>query len=179
MYRTNERKKVSNRSVRWIFAAALVVVVLALVRAAISNARAIKQDMDERFTALQARLEDEANSLADELLGRNARPIAGLRQLSSRGGADTRIRDAPGAASVSSGSRSSFEFLRPSGQILLQEERVSVPEKGLPTAAGLLTGARPHNHSPSIDRDRTLRRIPWPERSVPGAAARGPHQRRK
>jgi hypothetical protein len=42
--------------VRWIFAAALVVVVLALVRAAISNARAIKQDMDERFTALQARL---------------------------------------------------------------------------------------------------------------------------
>ena len=62
-------KKVSNRNVRWIFAAALVVV-LALVRAAISNARAIKQDMDERFTALQARLEDEANSLADELLRR-------------------------------------------------------------------------------------------------------------
>mgnify|MGYP003578478416 CR=1 FL=1 len=60
----------SNRSVRWIFAAALVVVVLALVRAAISNARAIKQDMDERFTALQAPLEDEANSLADELLRR-------------------------------------------------------------------------------------------------------------
>jgi hypothetical protein len=26
--------------------------------------------MDERFTALQARLEDEANSLADELLRR-------------------------------------------------------------------------------------------------------------
>jgi hypothetical protein len=70
VYRTNQRKKVSNRSVRWIFAAALVVVVLALVRAAISNARAIKQDMDERFTALQARLEDEANSLADELLRR-------------------------------------------------------------------------------------------------------------
>jgi hypothetical protein len=70
VYRTNQRKKVSNRSVRWIFAAALVVVVVALVRAAISNARAIKQDMDERFTALQARLEDEANSLADELLRR-------------------------------------------------------------------------------------------------------------
>ena len=70
MYRTNQRKKVSNRSVRWIFAAALVVVVLALVRAAISNARAIKRDMDERFAALQTRLEDEANSLADELLRR-------------------------------------------------------------------------------------------------------------
>ena len=70
MYRTNQGKKVSNRSVRWIIAAALVVVVLALVRAAISNARAIKQDMDERFAALQARLEDEANSLADELLRR-------------------------------------------------------------------------------------------------------------
>jgi hypothetical protein len=68
--RTNQPKKVSNRSVRWIFAAALVVVVLALVRAAINNARAIKQDMDERFTALQARLEEEANSLADELLRR-------------------------------------------------------------------------------------------------------------
>lgn len=60
----------SNRSVRWIFAAGLVVVVLALVRAAISNARAIKQDMDQRFTALQSRLEHEANSLADELLRR-------------------------------------------------------------------------------------------------------------
>ena len=68
--RTNRREKVSNRTVRWIFAAALVVLVLALVRADISNARAIKQDMDERFTALQARLEDEANSLADELLRR-------------------------------------------------------------------------------------------------------------
>jgi hypothetical protein len=56
--------------VRWIVAAALVFIVLALVRAAISNARAIKQDMDERFAALQARLEDEANSLADELLRR-------------------------------------------------------------------------------------------------------------
>lgn len=60
----------SNRSVRWIFAAGLVGIVVALVRAAISNARAIKRDMDERFTALQARLEDEANSLADELLRR-------------------------------------------------------------------------------------------------------------
>lgn len=55
---------------RWIFAAALIVIVLALVRAAISNARAIKRDMDERFAALQARLEEEANSLADELLKR-------------------------------------------------------------------------------------------------------------
>jgi hypothetical protein len=56
--------------VRWIFAAALVVIVLGLIRAAISNARAIKRDMDQRFAALQARLENEANSLADELLTR-------------------------------------------------------------------------------------------------------------
>jgi hypothetical protein len=61
---------VSNKGVRWIFAAALVLIVLALVRAAISNARAIKRDMDQRFAALQARLEEEANSLADELLRR-------------------------------------------------------------------------------------------------------------
>ena len=43
-------------------------VVLALVRACILNARAIKRDMDQRFAALQARLEKDANSLADELL---------------------------------------------------------------------------------------------------------------
>jgi hypothetical protein len=70
VYRTDAGEKVSNRGVRWILAAALVVVVVALVRAAISNARAIRQDMDERFAALQARLEQEANSLADELLRR-------------------------------------------------------------------------------------------------------------
>ncbi len=54
--------------VRWIIAGAVLMVVLALVRACILNARAIKRDMDQRFAALQARLEKDANSLADELL---------------------------------------------------------------------------------------------------------------
>ena len=43
-------------------------VVIPLVRTFIRNARAIKRDMDQRFAALQARLEKDANSLADELL---------------------------------------------------------------------------------------------------------------
>ena len=57
----------SNEPVRWIFAAVGTVVILALVRTFIGNARALKQDMDQRFEALQARLEKDANSLADEL----------------------------------------------------------------------------------------------------------------
>jgi hypothetical protein len=61
---------VSNEPVRWIFAAVMTVVILALVRTFIGNARALKQDMDQRFEALQARLERDANSLADELLSR-------------------------------------------------------------------------------------------------------------
>jgi hypothetical protein len=59
---------VSNEPVRWIFAAVAFLVILTLVRTYIGNARAIKQDMDQRFAALQARLEKDANSLADELL---------------------------------------------------------------------------------------------------------------
>lgn len=58
----------SNEPVRWIFAAVVIVLVLALIRTFIRNARAIKRDMDQRFAALQARLEKDANSLADELL---------------------------------------------------------------------------------------------------------------
>jgi hypothetical protein len=59
---------VSNEPVRWIFAAVVIVLVLALVRTLIRNARALKRDMDQRFAALQARLEKDANRLADELL---------------------------------------------------------------------------------------------------------------
>ena len=60
----------SNEPVRWIFVAVVTVVILALVRTFIGNARALKQDMDQRFEALQARLEKDANSLADELFAR-------------------------------------------------------------------------------------------------------------
>ena len=48
----------------------VTVVILALVRTFIENARALKEDMDQRFEALQARLEKDANSLADELFTR-------------------------------------------------------------------------------------------------------------
>jgi len=61
---------VSNQPVRWIFVAVVTVVILALVRTFIENARALKEDMDQRFEALQARLEKDANSLADELFTR-------------------------------------------------------------------------------------------------------------
>jgi hypothetical protein len=65
---TKSTETVSNEPVRWIFAAVAFLVILALVRTYIGNARAIKQDMDQRFAALQAHLEKDANSLADELL---------------------------------------------------------------------------------------------------------------
>ena len=64
------RDTVSNGPVRWIFIVVTGVVLLALVRTFIGNARALKQDMDQRFEALQARLEEDANSLADELFTR-------------------------------------------------------------------------------------------------------------
>ena len=60
----------SNQPVRWIFVAVVTVVILALVRTFIENARVLKEDIDQRFEALQARLEKDANSLADELFTR-------------------------------------------------------------------------------------------------------------
>ena len=60
----------SNQPVRWIFVAVVTVVILALVRTFIENARVLKEDLDQRFEALQARLEKDANSLADELFTR-------------------------------------------------------------------------------------------------------------
>jgi hypothetical protein len=49
----------------------LVALVTAVFVASVRNARAIRQDLDERFDAVQARLEEQANALADELLARN------------------------------------------------------------------------------------------------------------
>ena len=60
----------SNQPVRWIFVAVVTVVILALVRTFIENARVLNEDLDQRFEALQARLEKDANSLADELFTR-------------------------------------------------------------------------------------------------------------
>ena len=49
---------------------ALVALLIGVFIASLRNARAIKRDLDQRFHAVQARLERDANALADELLGR-------------------------------------------------------------------------------------------------------------
>jgi hypothetical protein len=49
---------------------ALVALVAAVFVASVRNARALRRDLDERFDAAQARLEKQANAIADELLGR-------------------------------------------------------------------------------------------------------------
>ena len=58
----------------WLVAAgvclALIAIVTAIFVASVKNARALKRDIDRRFDAVQARLEQQANALADELLAR-------------------------------------------------------------------------------------------------------------
>jgi len=49
---------------------ALVAIVTGVFVAAVRNARALRRDLDERFDAAQARLERQANAIADELLAR-------------------------------------------------------------------------------------------------------------
>jgi hypothetical protein len=49
---------------------ALVALVTAVFVASVRNARALRRDLDERFAAAQARLEKQANAIADELLAR-------------------------------------------------------------------------------------------------------------
>ena len=58
----------------WLVPVCLVLGLVALVAAvfvgAVRNARALKRDVDQRFTDIQGRLEKQANALADELLAR-------------------------------------------------------------------------------------------------------------
>ena len=49
---------------------ALVAIVTGVFVAAVRNARALRRDLDDRRDAAQARLERQANALADELLAR-------------------------------------------------------------------------------------------------------------
>ena len=49
---------------------ALVAIVTAIFVASVKNARALKRDIDRRFDDVQARLERQANAIADELLAR-------------------------------------------------------------------------------------------------------------
>jgi hypothetical protein len=49
---------------------ALVGIITGVFVAAVRNARALRRDLDARCDAAQARLERQANALADELLAR-------------------------------------------------------------------------------------------------------------
>jgi hypothetical protein len=49
---------------------ALLGIVSAIFYAAMRNARVLRRDFNQRFDDLQARLEKQANDLADELLAR-------------------------------------------------------------------------------------------------------------
>ena len=49
---------------------ALVAIVSGVFVASVRNARALRRDLNERFDAVQARLEKQANAIADELLAR-------------------------------------------------------------------------------------------------------------
>jgi hypothetical protein len=49
---------------------ALLVLVAGVFVASVKNARALRRDVNQRFDALQVRLEKQANALADELLSR-------------------------------------------------------------------------------------------------------------
>jgi hypothetical protein len=58
----------------WLVAFCLCLTLLAILTAvffaSVRNARALRRDLDERFDDVQARLEKQANALADELLAR-------------------------------------------------------------------------------------------------------------
>jgi hypothetical protein len=49
---------------------ALVAIVSGVFVASVRNARALRRDLDERFDAVRARLEKQANAIADELVAR-------------------------------------------------------------------------------------------------------------
>ena len=70
----SSRAAVSNGDMPWLIPLCLCLALLALVTgvfvASVRNARALKQDLDDRFDAVQARLERDANRIADELLAR-------------------------------------------------------------------------------------------------------------
>jgi hypothetical protein len=63
----------------WLIPLCLFLALLALVTgvavASVRNARALRRDINERFDAVQAQLEKQANALADELLARTKDPV--------------------------------------------------------------------------------------------------------
>jgi hypothetical protein len=49
---------------------ALVAIVSGVFVASVRNARALRRDLNDRFEAVQAQLEKQANAIADELVAR-------------------------------------------------------------------------------------------------------------
>jgi hypothetical protein len=49
---------------------AMVAIVSGVFVAAVKNARALRRDLNDRFDAVQARLEKQANAIADEIVAR-------------------------------------------------------------------------------------------------------------
>ena len=49
---------------------AMVAIVSGVFVAAVRNARALRRDLNDRFDAVQAQLEKQANAIADELVAR-------------------------------------------------------------------------------------------------------------
>lgn len=52
----------------WVLCIGAVLFVALLARVFLRNARAIRRDVDERFKQVQARLEEEANDVVEDLL---------------------------------------------------------------------------------------------------------------
>ncbi len=63
---------VSKSDMPWLIPLILCLALLALVTgvlvASVKNARRLRRDIDERFCAVQARLEKQANAIVDKLL---------------------------------------------------------------------------------------------------------------
>lgn len=67
-------RAVSKSDMPWLIPLCLWLALLAIVGgvfiASVKNARALRRDLNQRFDGVQARLEKQANALADELLAR-------------------------------------------------------------------------------------------------------------
>jgi len=57
----------------WVISVSAVVLVAILAVVFARNARAIRRDVDERFTQVQAQLEEEANEVVENILSRHRR----------------------------------------------------------------------------------------------------------
>jgi hypothetical protein len=70
----SDSRCLTKSNMSWLIPLCLCLALLALVTAvfiaSVRNARALRRDLDERFDAAQARLEKQANAIADELLAR-------------------------------------------------------------------------------------------------------------